>query len=54
MKHVIIDNVYYLYDNAGNELMHIMLTDEPNNQVIIKTKKEVFAGPVDFIEFSGR
>lgn len=52
MKHEIKDNIYYLYDENNNILLQIELTNKPNNQIIISTDKEVFAGPVDFIQFS--
>ena len=52
LSHVIEDEVYHLYDNSGKELISIELTDLPNNQIIIKTPKEVYAGPIDFISFS--
>ena len=53
MKHLIKDNIYYLYSDDDVELMTIELTDEPENQIIIKTAHEVYAGPVKFICFSG-
>ena len=52
MKHIIKDDIYYLYSDDGSELMNIKLTVEPNNQVIISTATEVYAGPVSFIKFS--
>ncbi len=52
MKHIIKDDIYYLYSDDGTELMTITLTDEPENQIIIKTTHEVYAGPVKFIRFS--
>ena len=52
MYHIIKDDIYYLYSDEGSELMSIKLTDEPNNQVVISTATEIYAGPVSFIEFS--
>jgi len=52
MKHIIKDGIYYLYSDTDAELMSITLTSEPENQVIIKTENEVYAGPVKFIKFS--
>ena len=49
MNHKIIDNMYFIYDEEGNVIFSIELTAEPNNQIIIKTDKEVYAGPIDFI-----
>ena len=34
--------------------MNIKLTNEPGDQVVISTFTEVYAGPVSFIEFSGK
>ena len=52
MKQIIKDDVYYLYSDDGIELMTITLTDEPGNQIIIKIANEVYAGPVELINFS--
>ena len=52
MKHIIKDDIYYLYSDDGIELITITLTDEPGNQIIVKTANEVYAGPVSFINFS--
>ena len=52
MYHTIKDNIYYLYSDDGLELMRIKLTTEPEDQVVISTATEVYAGPVSFIEFS--
>lgn len=52
MKQIIKDDIYYLYSDDGIELMTITLTDEPGNQIIVKTENEVYAGPVSFINFS--
>lgn len=52
MTHKIIDNTYFIYGNNGNVIFSVELTEEPNNQIVIKTNKEVYAGPIDFISFS--
>jgi hypothetical protein len=52
MSHEIIDNIYFIYDAEGNVIFQVELTAEPNNQIVIKTPKEVYAGPIDFISFS--
>ena len=53
MKHIIKDDIYYLYSDDETELLNIKLTDLPENQIIITTEHEVYAGPVKFISFSG-
>ena len=52
MSHEIIDNMYFIYDKEGNVIFSVELTAEPNNQIVIKTPKEVYAGPIDFISFN--
>ena len=52
MSHEIIDNIYFIYDTEGNIIFQVELTAEPNNQIVIRTNKEVYAGPIDFISFS--
>ena len=54
MYHIIKDDIYYLYSDNGSELMNIKLTDEPGDQIIVSTYNEVYAGPVNLIEFSGK
>lgn len=51
MKHNISGNVYYIYNDDGYVLFSIKLTDEPGNQIVIYTNKEVYAGPIDLISF---
>jgi hypothetical protein len=51
MNHEIMDNIYFIYDKNGNVIFQVELTDLPNNQIIIRTNKEVYAGPIDFIRF---
>lgn len=52
MSHEIIDNVYLIYDEEGNVIFSVSLTAKPNNQIVIRTNKEVYAGPIDFISFN--
>ena len=52
MRHELFEDRYVIYDDKGNEIFSVELTDEPNNQIVIKTPKEVYAGPIDFISFS--
>ena len=52
MKHEIIDNKYVIYNSDGKIIFSVELTEEPNNQVIIKVNNEVYAGPIDFINFN--
>ena len=51
MEHKIVGNDYYIYDNDGVVIFTLSLTDLPNNQVVIKTNKEVYGGPIDFVSF---
>ena len=51
MTHKIENNTYYIFDDNGAALLKIDLTEKPNNQVVISTNKEVYAGPIDFITF---
>ena len=53
MYHVIKDDIYYLYNNNGIELMRIELTELPGDQLVITVKDEVYSGPVNLISFSG-
>ena len=53
MKHIIKDDIYYLYNDTGDELMTIKLDNSiSGDQVVITTPYEVYAGPVKFIRFS--
>ena len=52
MSHKIIDNMYFIYDAEGNVIFQVELTNEPNNQIVIRTNKEVYAGPIEFIRFN--
>lgn len=52
MRHELFADRYVIYDDKGNEIFSVELTDEPNNQIVIKTPKEVYAGPIDFISFN--
>ena len=54
MRHEIIGNIYYIYDDKNKIIFSVELTNTveyPNNQIVIHTEEEVFAGPVDFIKF---
>jgi hypothetical protein len=51
MTHEIKDNVYYIYDDEGRAILSIALTEESNNQIVLSTDNEVYAGPIDFIRF---
>lgn len=56
MKQEIRDNSYYLTDDDGKVLFKLTPAGSiefPGNQVVIETEKEVFAGPIKFISFSG-
>jgi hypothetical protein len=53
MKQEIRDNSYYLLDEDGTVLLKLTPSDLPGNQVVIEIEKEVFAGPVKFVSFSG-
>lgn len=52
MKHFIQGDTYILVDDNDNIILSINLVPEmPNNQIILRVKDEVYAGPVDFIHF---
>lgn len=50
--HIINDEGIYEIYQDGKVVMTIEL-DKDLEQVIIKTNKEVYQGPIDFINFSG-
>lgn len=52
VRHEIINDNYYIYDKDGRVVFQVELTSEPNNQIIIKTENEIYAGPIEFISFS--
>ena len=52
MRRELFTDRFVIYDDDNNEIFSVELTDLPNNQIIIKTPKEVYAGPIDFISFS--
>lgn len=52
MKHSLENDVYVIEDDNGKPLMTIRLTDEPGNQVIIETDKEVYSGPISLLNLS--
>lgn len=51
MKQEIKDNTYYLIDEVGKILLKVTPSDLPGNQIIIETEKEVYAGPVELLNF---
>lgn len=53
MKHEIKDDSYYIFDDAGNTLLKVTLTDMPGNQFIIETPHEVYAGPAKLLTLGG-
>lgn len=50
MKHYIKDDIYYLEDE-GQIVLSLKIDKEFENQIVITTAKEVYAGPVDCISF---
>ena len=52
MKHFIKDNIYYIVDENGIVLLSVELVKNNLEQIIIKTDKEVYAGPIKFLQFS--
>ena len=50
MKHKIIENKYYVYNDDGVVVFSLELTDKPGDQVIIKTESVVYAGPISLVE----
>ena len=50
MKHYIKDDIYYLEDE-GQIVLSLKIDKEFENQIVITTSKEVYAGPVDYISF---
>lgn len=53
MRHEIKDDSYYVFNDAGETLLKITLTDMPGDQFIIETPNEVYAGPAELITFGG-
>ena len=52
MKHCIQDNIYTIVDDEGNLIFQLTLNlILPNNQVVIETNDEVYAGPLQFLHF---
>lgn len=53
MRHEIKDDVYYIYDDSGDELLKIHLYKNfEGDQIVISTKTEVYAGPIDLLSFT--
>ena len=53
MRHEIKDDSYYVFNDVGETLLKITLTDLPGDQFIIETPNEVYAGPASLISFLG-
>ena len=52
MKHFILNETYTIVDDNNKILLSIDLVNElPNNQIILKLPKEVYAGPLNFLHF---
>ena len=50
MKHFILNDNYIIVDDSNKTLLSIDLVNElPNNQIILKLPKEVYAGPIEFL-----
>lgn len=45
-----ITNQYEILDDSNNILLSVQL--EENNQIVIKTDKEVWAGPINLLTFT--
>ena len=52
MRHEIVNNIYYIYDEENKVIFSLELTDYPDDQIVISTDREVFAGPVNLLKFS--
>ena len=53
MTHEIKDNIYYLYDVDGKQVLKIQLYEDiSSNQIVIETNKEVYAGPVELLNIA--
>lgn len=51
MKHYIKDNIYYLTEDNGCVVLSLRIDGQFENQIVITTAKEVYAGPVDYLSF---
>lgn len=52
LKQKIENNTYEIYDDFdGQILLTVKIDEEFDDQIIISTSKEVFAGPIDNIKF---
>ena len=50
MRHFIQDGTYNIVDEKGKIILQLTLVNElPNNQIILKLPKEVYAGPIEFL-----
>lgn len=53
MKGYLKGSVYYIEDDSGNVIFSVSPDNTVDgNQIIIETKKERFAGPVDLLSFA--
>ena len=53
MHHEIVDNIYYLYNREGKQVLKIQLyDDDKSDQLIIETLNEVYAGPVSLLNIA--
>lgn len=53
MRHEIKGDSYYVFNDVGETLLKITLTDLPGDQFIIETPHEVYGGPAELINFGG-
>ena len=52
MNHYIQDNIYTIVSDDGDPIFQLALNlNLPNNQVVIETNNEVYAGPLQFLHF---
>jgi len=53
MRHEIKDDIYYIYGDNDEELLKIQLYKNfAGDQIVISTKTEVYAGPIDLLSFA--
>lgn len=52
MRHFIQGDTYSIVDDNDKIILSIdLVPDMPNNQIILKVKDEVYAGPIDLLHF---
>ena len=50
MRHFILNETYTIVDDNNKILLSIDLVNGlPNNQIILKLPKEVYAGPIEYL-----